>query len=486
MKLPRTTLDVLKRYCVASASAAVALLIRYMLPVPEGTTIYQLPLAAVIVSAWLGGRGPGLLAFLLCAGGILYWLVPPVNSFELPPDYVLGFGLFVCLCLLLVEFSAARWRVERALTESQQRFRLMAEAVPEMLWFESVEPRRMLYVSPRFEQMWGRPVRELERQPDLWLESIHPQDGREVRSAYAHFLAGKGTERFDTTFRMIRRDGETRVIHSRATLLRDDQGNPSRVSGVAADVTEDKRAEEVLAKASADLAQVTRVTTIGQLTASIAHEVNQPLAAMVANAAACELWLASTPPQTTRVRAALKSIVADGQRASAVIGRIRALMSGQPPHADWVDINEPIRDVVGLAQQELRRHGIALRTVLAEDLPRVHGDKVQLQQVLLNLIVNGMQAMTGPPAGPRELFIGSARDGSSGVRVTVRDEGVGFDRASTDRLFDPFYTTKAGGMGMGLAISRSIIESHGGRIWATSNTPRGAVFEFTLPGRAVV
>jgi signal transduction histidine kinase len=160
-------------------------------------------------------------------------------------------------------------------------------------------------------------------------------------------------------------------------------------------------------------------------------------------------------------------------------------MSRQPPQSEWVDINETIRDVVGLAQQELRRHGIALRMVLAEDLPRVLGDKIQLQQVLLNLIVNGMQAMTASAAGPRELFIGSARDGSSGVRVTVRDEGVGFDRESADHLFDPFYTTKVGGMGMGLAISRSIIESHGGRIWATSNTPSGAVFEFALPGRAV-
>jgi PAS domain S-box-containing protein len=436
----------------------------------------------VIVSAWLGGRGPGWLAFLLCAVGILYWLLPPADSFDLPPDYVLGYALFICLSLLLIEFSAARWRVERALEESERRFRLMAEAVPEMLWFESIEPRRMLYVSPRFEQMWGRPLRELQCEPELWLEAIHPDDGREVRSAYDELLAGKATERFDATFRVIRRDGETRVIHSRATLLRDEQGNPYRVSGIAADVTEKKRAEEALARATSDLAHVTRVTTIGQLAASIAHEVNQPLAAIVANAAACELWLAAPPTETVRVRKALKSIVADGQRASAVIGRIRSLMSPQPPQREGVDINEPIREVVALAQQELRRNGVALRTVLAGDLPRVHGDKVQLQQVLLNLLLNGIEAMSGAADGPRELVVGSARDGASGVRVTVRDTGVGLDGASTDRLFDPFYTTKPSGMGMGLAISRSIIESHGGRIWVTSNTPRGAVFEFTLPG----
>jgi PAS domain S-box-containing protein len=484
MNLPRTRLDTLKRYGIASACAIVALLVRYAMPVPEGTTIYQLPLAAVIVSAWLGGRGPGWLAFLLCAFGILYWLVPPANSFHLPADYVLGFALFICLCLLLIEFSAARWRVERALEESERRFRLMAEAVPEMLWFESIEPRRMLYVSPRFEQMWGRPMRDLLQTPDAWIEAIHAEDRGDVRSVYEQWLAGKVTDRFGMTFRIVRRDGETRFIHSRATLIRDAEGKPRRVSGIAADVTDDKRAEEALAKATSELAHVTRVTTIGQLAASIAHEVNQPLAAIVANAAACELWLGAEPSETAKVRGALKSIVADGQRASEVIGRIRALMARQPPQAESMNINDAIRDVIALAQQELRRNGVVLQTLLAEDLPRVHADKVQVVQVLLNLMVNGMEATSAAAIQPRELVVGSAKDGASGVRVTVRDNGLGLDAESADRLFDPFYTTKVGGIGMGLAISRSIIESHGGRIWATSNAPRGAVFEFTLPGGA--
>lgn len=484
MNLPPTTLDTLKRYGVASACAGVALFVRYVLPVPEGTTIYQLPLAAVILSAWLGGRGPGLVAFAICALGILYWMVPPANSFELPADYLLGFLLFVFLSLLLVEFSAARWRVEHALEESERRFRLMAEAVPEMLWFESIEPRRMLYVSPKFEQMWGRPLGDLLRAADSWLDAIHPEDRNKVRSAYNDWLAGKGSDRFDMTFRIVRRDGERCFIRSRATLIRDEQGKPRRVSGIAADVTDEKRADEALAKATSELAHVTRVTTIGQLAASIAHEVNQPLAAIVANAAACDLWLGAQPPETTKVRKALRSIVADGQRASEVIGRIRALMSRQPPQAEWMNVNDAIRDVVALAQQELRRNGVVLQTLLAEDLPRVHADKVQVQQVLLNLMANGMDATSGAADGPRELVVGSAKDGASGVRVTVRDNGVGLDAESADRLFDAFYTTKVGSIGMGLAISRSIIESHGGRIWANSNTPRGAVFEFTLPGGA--
>ena len=484
MNLPRTTLDTLKRYGIATAFASLALSVRYALPVPEGTTVYQLPLAAVVLGAWLGGRGPGLLALAICASGILYWIVPPVDSFRLPPNYTLGFALFIFLSLLLIEFSAARWRVERALEESERRFRLMAEAVLEMLWFESIEPRRILYVSPKFEQMWGVPVDELMRAPDIWLDAVHPEDRNKVRSTYDELLAGKGVDRFDMTFRIVRRDGEMRFIHSRATLIRDEDGKPRRVSGIAADVTQQKRAEDALAKATSDLAHVGRVTTVGQLAASIAHEVNQPLGAIVANAAACDLWLGANPPETAKVRKVLKSIVDDGQRASAVIGRIRALISRQAPQTEWVDINEPIRDVVALAQQELRRNGVVLQTMLANDLPRVRGDKIQLQQVLLNLIANGIESFSGPADRAREMVVGSAKDGASGVRVTVRDNGAGLDAESAERLFDAFYTTKIGGIGMGLAISRSIVESHGGRIWATSNSPRGAVFEFTLPGGA--
>jgi PAS domain S-box-containing protein len=449
-----------------------------------GTTIYQLPLAAVIVSAWLGGRGPGIFAFLICATGILYWLIPPASTFHLPPDYLLGFCLFALLCLLLIEFSAARWRVQRALEESDRRFRLMAEAVPEMLWFESIDPRGMLYASPRFNEIWGRPHHELERRADLWLEAIHPEDRPNVSSAYERFLNGEGSGRFDATFRILRPDGETRLIHSRATLIRDQDGTPYRACGIAADVTEEQRAAEALAKAKTDLAHVARVTTVGQLAASIAHEVNQPLGAMVANAAACDHWLAAKPPETTKAQTALKTIVADGQRASAVIGRIRALMQRQPPRIEPVDVNQVIRDVMALAQEQIRRHGIVLETLLADGLPMVQGDRVQLQQVLLNLVVNAVEAMSGAAERPRELMIVSKKHASNGVLVTVRDNGVGLNAAITDRLFEPFYTTKAEGLGMGLAISRSIMESHGGRIWASPNTPRGAVFQLELPGSA--
>jgi signal transduction histidine kinase len=220
------------------------------------------------------------------------------------------------------------------------------------------------------------------------------------------------------------------------------------------------------------------VITIGELTASIAHEVNQPLGAIVVNAAACERWLASRPPQLAEARKALKNISADGQRASAVIGRIRALMKRQSPRKEPLDMNEAIREVLALVRQQLCSSDVVLR--LADELPRIDGDKVQLQQVLLNLIANAIDAMSGIEGRRRELAIVSRQDGAN-VVVEVCDSGIGMDAEHAERLFEAFYTTKEEGMGIGLAISRSIVEAHEGRMWAVPNVPYGAVFLVSLP-----
>ena len=220
---------------------------------------------------------------------------------------------------------------------------------------------------------------------------------------------------------------------------------------------------------------------MGVLTASIAHEVNQPLGAIVTSAASCARWLAAEPPKTERALRALERIVNDGRRASEVIGRIRELMKRQTPRKGSLDINETILEVIALAQYELRRNDILLETRLAQRLPLVQGERVQLQQVLLNLIVNAIDAMSGIGARRRELTIVSATEGPDAVRVEVRDSGTGLDPQNATHLFEPFYTTKAEGMGIGLSISRSIIEAHGGHLWAVANTPRGAAFLFSLP-----
>jgi C4-dicarboxylate-specific signal transduction histidine kinase len=243
---------------------------------------------------------------------------------------------------------------------------------------------------------------------------------------------------------------------------------------------ERKRAENALQLAEAELAHVTRVTTLGELTASIAHEVNQPLGAIVTSAASCARWLAAKPPKMAKAQRALERIVSDGRRAGDVIKRIRALAKRQAPRKSWLDINETIIEVIALAQYQLRRNDIVLETQLARGLPLVQGDKVQLQQLLLNLIVNAIEAMSGIAGRCHELTIVSASVAPDVVVVEVRDSGKGLDAEHAAHLFEPFYTTKAEGIGIGLSISRSIVEAHGGQLSAAANAPHGAVFRFSL------
>jgi C4-dicarboxylate-specific signal transduction histidine kinase len=231
------------------------------------------------------------------------------------------------------------------------------------------------------------------------------------------------------------------------------------------------------------LAHANRVTTMGHLAASIAHEVTQPIAAVVTAADAALRWLAAQPPDLGEVQQALGGIIKDGNRAGDVIGRIRGLIKKLPPRHDPLDINQAIVDATTLSRSELLRHRIALQFQPAQELPVVQADHIQLQQVLLNLIINAIEAMSAVNEGPRELLISSAGNTPDSVLVEVRDSGPGLTPESFDRLFQAFHTTKPDGMGMGLSICRSIIEAHGGRVWATANAPRGAIFQFTLPAR---
>src|SRR5882724_1783153 len=244
---------------------------------------------------------------------------------------------------------------------------------------------------------------------------------------------------------------------------------------------ERKRTEEALRKAQVELAHVTRVTTLGELAASTAHEVNQPLAAIVTNGNACLRWLAGNSPNVDEARETARRIIRDGNRAGDVISRIRALVSKTVTEKSRLDVNDAIQEVAALAQGEVRRNSVALRTELAADVPLVVGDRVQLQQVILNLVMNGVEAMGSVADRPRELFIRSRQHESDKVHVAVQDSGIGIDRQNLEKIFNAFYTTKSQGMGMGLAISRSIIENHGGRLWAVPNDGPGVTFEFALP-----
>jgi len=234
-------------------------------------------------------------------------------------------------------------------------------------------------------------------------------------------------------------------------------------------------------RAQAELAHVNRVTTMGQLTSSIAHEVSQPVAAVVTNADAALRWLDAKPADMEEARQALGRIIKDGNRARDIIRRIHTLIKKAPTLNDRLDINETILEVIALTRSEVLSNGVSLQTRIANDLPLIQGDRVQLQQVMLNLIINAVEAMSGVSERSRELLIDSEKDASDGVLVTVRDSGPGLNPESSDQLFDAFYTTKPAGMGMGLSICRSIIEAHGGQMWATANVPSGAIFQFTLP-----
>src|SRR3984893_12329468 len=310
-------------------------------------------------------------------------------------------------------------------------------------------------------------------------EPIHPED-RPIWSRAAAEALG-GASRHDLEYRVVRPNGELRIVHSQGDLTRDASGRPRSLFGTIQDITERKRAEQALRDVQMELTHANRVTTIGQLTASVAHEVSQPIAAAVTNAQAPLRWLGAQPPDLEEVRQALGRIIKNGGRAGDVIGRIRALIKKAPPRKDRFDLNEAIVDVIALTRSEVLKHGVSLQTQLLTGLPTVDGDRIQLQQVILNLILNAVEAMSDIDEGARELRISTETDAAGGVLVTVRDTGPGLDATSVDRLFEAFYTTKPGGMGMGLSICRSIIEATGGRLRPGANEPWGATFQSTLP-----
>ena len=249
------------------------------------------------------------------------------------------------------------------------------------------------------------------------------------------------------------------------------------------EIAERTRAEEALRQSQTDLARVSRMTTMGELTASIAHEVNQPIAAAVTDANTCLRWLTRDRPDVEEARAAAARVAKDAARAAEIISRVRSLFKKGSQQRELVDLNEVIRGMIGLLRGEAARHSVSVLTELSEDLPQIMGDRVQLQQLLMNLMINGIEAMENVDA-PRQLVVKSERAEDKQPMVSVSDTGMGLPPQQADQIFNAFFTTKPDGTGMGLRISRSIVESHGGRLWAADNSPRGASFHLTLPGKA--
>jgi signal transduction histidine kinase len=310
------------------------------------------------------------------------------------------------------------------------------------------------------------------------IQRTHPEDRERVQQFIDRASRDGGD--WDLEHRLLMPDGSVKSLHVVVHALKDGAGDLSFV-GAVMDITAAKRAEEAVQAAQAELAHVARMTTLGELTAWIAHEVNQPLAGIVTNGTACLQWLGQETPALDEAHSAVEDMISDAQRAGDVILGIRALARKTAPERAALDINDLIRGVVRLTTREAQAHGASVRLDLAPALPSVVGDRVQLQQVVINLVINAIQAMASATARPRELSIRSRPHEAGQVLIEVADSGHGIGSKNLDQLFKAFFTTKPAGMGMGLSICRSIIEAHGGTVWATDNMPSGAVFHFTLP-----
>jgi PAS domain S-box-containing protein len=306
---------------------------------------------------------------------------------------------------------------------------------------------------------------------------IHADDLSSFDSVIARALTGLDV---NFSFRIVTANGALKHVRGVAHVIEQIEGRPMFV-GALQDVTESMIAEEALNLARSQLAHVARVTTLSELTASIAHEVNQPLSGIITNASTCLRMLDAHPPNVDGARETARRTIRDGNRASDVITRLRAMFSNKELSLEPLDLNEATREVIVLSLSELQRNRVVLQSELADDLPNVTGDRIQLQQVILNLLRNGSDAMVDVRDRPRHMLITTAREHRDRVRVTVRDAGTGFDRQNLDSLFEAFYTTKSDGMGIGLSVSRSIVEKHHGRLWAEPNEGAGATFSFSIP-----
>ncbi len=313
---------------------------------------------------------------------------------------------------------------------------------------------------------------------ELIRSRVHPEDVSLIEKM--RIALREDGHDFEWHYRLLMPDHSIKYMHAVAHAARDENGQLEYIASVQ-DVTARRLAEEARDKARAELAHVARVMTLGTLAASIAHELNQPLSGIVTNASTCMRMLAADPPNVDGARETARRTIRDGNRASEVIARLRALFSKKNPTTESVNLNEAAIEIITLSLADLQKSGVILHPELAVDLPMVQGDRVQLQQVLLNLLRNASEAMRDVDDRPRQLVVRTEEEADGHVRLSVRDVGMGVDPDAADRLFEPFYSTKSGGMGIGLSVSRSIIESHHGRLWATQNDGPGATFSFSIP-----
>jgi len=458
------------RYGIALVFVSVALFISLLLQSVLPDAFLLLFLAAIVASGWFGSIGPGLFSVVASVIAMDYYFIPPYGGFSVHAEevpYVISF---------LVAGIVASWlSAARRVAEAKQKVHLdeLFEQAPEAILLVDGKDR-VLRVNREFSRIFGYEREEAVGRfsMDLIVPREHREQARQSRQRLAH---GESIN-----LEAVRSRKDASLINVAEIAVPVVFGG-ERIAHymIFRDITESKRSAEALLKAKSELTHLSRLTTMGELVASIAHEVNQPIGAIVTNANAAQRWLSHTPPNPTEVQEALSRIVQDANRAGAVIGRIRALVKKTPTQMARLDMNELINSVLILTEHERRRGSVELRAELSV-VPPVFGDRIQLQQVMLNLIMNGIDAMSAIQTRRRELQVRLSHERDL-VRVEVQDTGTGWDAKTAERMFEAFYSTKPEGMGMGLTISFSIIEAHGGRLRAGLSSPHGAIFSFTVP-----
>jgi PAS domain S-box-containing protein len=368
--------------------------------------------------------------------------------------------------------------------EEHERLNAIISSIPGAVWETWGSPdnpaKEVKFMNHQVEEMLGYTVEQWMTAPGLWPLIVHPDDrSRFVREAIEIFTSDQDSGSHQ--YRCLTTDGRTVWLESHASAIREQTGKTVGLRGVTIDISERKEAQAALMRAREELARVSRAITMGEVAASIAHEINQPLAAVVTNGEACLRFLAATSPNIEKAKVILTSIISDGNRASEVIQRIRALFAKAGAHKEIFDLNQLIRDTTLLLQEYAQRRDVVVRTHLEEPLPPFFGDRTQLRLVVINLVRNAIEATENALHEARLVVIRTKSEGSPGLRLEVSDCGVGIQSGDRERIFQPFFTTKEGGLGMGLSISRTIVESHGGRILVEPNQPHGTRFSVFLP-----
>ena len=456
-------------YGLAFVLVTVAVALSLLLHSVLSDSFLVLFFAAVMASGWIGRTGPGLFAAFLSTVAFSYFFVTPLYSFAIDRGEVPYVFSFLLSAILASWLSSTRKHVE----ESQKaHLDELFEQAPEAIMLLDLDGR-VLKINQEFSRMFGfDPEQTLGKNG---IELIVPDDLRPEASNVQQRL-GRG-EKINREAIRQRRGGERLHVSELAVPIFVD-GRRVADYMIFRDITESKEAAERLHAAQTELEHLARLTALGEMLASIAHEVNQPVGAILTNSNAGTRWLGSNPPNLEEANEALARIARDANRVTEVISRIRALVKKNPAHMAPLDLNELVQSVLSLAGEELQRAGVPVDVDL-RNLPAITADRVQLQQVVLNLIMNSIDAMADVDPGRRRLFVRSLRFGDE-VAIQVEDTGTGLGPAQVNAVFQPFFTTKANGIGLGLSISRSIIEAHGGRLWAEPGAG-GAVFQFTIP-----